>query len=132
MNNEEEKEQIEQLIKKSDQNMEDVLFLITNQKYEIAVSRMYYSIFYILSALALKHNFQTSKHTQLIGWFNKTFLATGLFDKEIGKISQKMFEKRSKADYDAFVVFLKEEVEIMYIDTKKLIYELKFFISKKN
>lgn len=125
MNEEEKNEQIAQFIKKSDQNVEDVIFLIENGKYEIAVSRMYYSIYYILSALAVKNNFQSSKHSQLIGWFNKTFLATDLLNKGIGKTAQKMFEKRSKADYDAYIVFAKEEVIIMFEDTKKLIDELK-------
>lgn len=86
---------------------------------------MYYSIFYLLSALAIKNNFQSSKHSQLIGWFNKTFLSTELINKDIGKTAQKMFEKRTKADYDIYIVFIKEEVEILFKDTKKLINELK-------
>ncbi|GAK58398.1 hypothetical protein U27_05372 [Candidatus Vecturithrix granuli] len=44
-----------------------VRFLIDNGKLIIAVSRMYYGMFYALSALAVKHRFSTTKHKQLIG-----------------------------------------------------------------
>ena len=40
-----------------------------------AENRIYYAIFYIVSALALKHGFSTSKHHQLLGWFNKEFVS---------------------------------------------------------
>lgn len=51
-------------------------FLAVSEKYVIAVNRIYYGMYYALTALALKHGFETSKHGQLIGWFNKEFIAT--------------------------------------------------------
>ena len=44
---------------------------LQDQDFNLAVNRIYYACFYLLSALALKHEFATSKHKQLIGWFNK-------------------------------------------------------------
>jgi len=55
---------------------EDVNFLIENDKLTIAVNRIYYGMFYVLSALAEKYDFHTSKHLQLIGWFNKNFISS--------------------------------------------------------
>ena len=43
---------------------DEVNFLIENNKLHLAVNRIYYGSFYILSALALKYRFQTSKHGQ--------------------------------------------------------------------
>ena len=51
--------------------IEVVDILIINKKYSAAVNRIYYGIFYSLLALALKFDFESSKHQQLIGWFNK-------------------------------------------------------------
>ncbi len=42
-------------------------FLAINEKYVIAVNRIYYGMYYALTALALKARFETSKHGQLIG-----------------------------------------------------------------
>lgn len=56
---------------------EDAEFLIENKRYGLAINRIYYGIFYLLSALAIIHKFETSKHQQLIGWFGgkKLFVA---------------------------------------------------------
>lgn len=51
-------------------------FLAENQKLVISVNRIYYGMYYALTALALKNSFETSKHGQLIGWFNKEFIAS--------------------------------------------------------
>ena len=79
--------------------VEDVEFLIHNKRYGLAINRIYYGIFYLLSALALKYTFETSKHQQLIGWFNKNFVNTDLFNKDIAAIVYKAFSKRSTSDY---------------------------------
>ena len=50
-------------------------FLAKSEKYVIAVNRIYYGMYYALTALALKNGFETSKHGQLIGWFNREYIA---------------------------------------------------------
>ena len=50
-------------------------FLIDSKKYVVAVNRIYYGLYYSVTALAIKHKFETSKHAQLIGWFNKEFVS---------------------------------------------------------
>lgn len=71
---------------------------IKNNSYHNAENRMYYSIFYILSALAKLKNFSTSNHGQLMGWFNKEFINNNIFDKELTKICNTIFQKRQKGD----------------------------------
>ena len=117
-------------IEKAYQTLEDSKFLIENRKYNIAVNRMYYSVFYIISALALKYDYNTSKHGQLLGWFNKNFVAKELIGKEIGRNSLNLFEKRTKADYDDFIVFSDDQVNKMYEDTEKVLNEITKLINK--
>ncbi|MHA1280820.1 MAG: HEPN domain-containing protein [Candidatus Helarchaeota archaeon] len=47
----------------------DAEFLIKNKRLRSAVNRIYYAMFYMLMALALKFNYKTSKHQQLISRF---------------------------------------------------------------
>jgi uncharacterized protein (UPF0332 family) len=56
------------------ETLELARFLADQGKLAVAVNRIYYGMFYALGALALKHRFETSKHAQLIGWFNKNFV----------------------------------------------------------
>jgi len=58
-------------LKQANEAIEDVEFLILNERLTLAINRIYYGMFYSLLALALQYDFKTSKHAQLIGWFNK-------------------------------------------------------------
>ncbi|VEN74433.1 conserved hypothetical protein [Candidatus Desulfarcum epimagneticum] len=62
-------------------------------------------MFYAVSALGTRHGFATSKHGQLIGWFNKEFIKTGVFKRNYGKTLRDAFEIRKQGDYDAFIEF---------------------------
>ena len=85
-------------------------FLIDSNRLIIAVNRIYYGLYYAVTALVIKNQFETSKHAQLIGWFNKEYIASGILDKKYGKILRNAYQNRTKGDYDAFVSFDKEEV----------------------
>jgi uncharacterized protein (UPF0332 family) len=96
-------------------------FLLECNKLTVAVNRIYYGIYYALTALAIKNKFETSKHTQLIGWFNKEYISTSRVDMKYGKILRNSFLNRTKGDYDAYIQFDKNEVENMLIEMKDFI-----------
>lgn len=54
--------------------IKDIETLINSGSFVFAVNRIYYGMFYMVTALAIKNKFETSKHQQLLGWFNKTFI----------------------------------------------------------
>ena len=65
-------------LSQSEETLSDALLLIESGRYRSAVNRIYYSVFYTLLALGLKYQFETSKHAQLVGWFNKNFVHENL------------------------------------------------------
>ena len=97
---------------------EDAYFCIENEKLHMAVNRIYYGGFYILSALALKHQFANSKHQSLIGWFNKNFVKENRVEKKHGRFIHKAYDRRSKADYADYVKFDKEEIMAMHSEMR--------------
>ncbi|MGV7930470.1 MAG: HEPN domain-containing protein [Spirochaetota bacterium] len=117
-------------LEKAERTQEEVLFLIENDRLTTAVNRVYYGIFYALSALALNQGFQTVKHQQLIGWFNKTFVKGGGLDPHYGKILINTYDKRSKGDYDDFVEFEKDEVLQLHGDMIDFIRKIKELIGE--
>ena len=106
--------------------------LIKNNKLSSAINRIYYGMFYSLLALALQFNFETSKHQQLIGWFNKEFIRTGIIEKEFGRILRDAFENRTSGDYDSFVIFDQAEVLLLFTDMKSFIEQIEIFIRASN
>jgi uncharacterized protein (UPF0332 family) len=111
------------------ESVEEVELLIKNQMYRAASNRIYYGMFYALLALAVKYKFKTSKHRQLIGWFNRTFIKNDLINIKFGKIITTAFELRKEGDYIAFTQFDAEEVYQNLNDMKDFIREIESYIS---
>jgi uncharacterized protein (UPF0332 family) len=86
-------------------------------------------MFYALLALAIQCDFKTSKHAQLIGWFNKEFIKTGKIEIRYSKIIQSVFSARTDCDYGLFKVFTTEETVLMYDEMKDFIYEIEEFLN---
>jgi uncharacterized protein (UPF0332 family) len=95
--------------------------LIRSGSYVFAVNRIYYGMFYMVTALALKYKFESSKHQQLLGWFNKTFIKEGIIDRKYGEYIRKAYKNRMIGDYDTFVEFNKDEVFEMFDEMKDFI-----------
>ncbi len=117
-------------LEQAHKTLEDVEFLLHNKRFSLAINRIYYGIFYLLSALAIKHQFETSKHQQLIGWFNKDCVKTGLFDSDIAAIVHKAFIKRSKSDYAVYAEFSEEETNALFAEMQLFFVEIEKLILK--
>ena len=73
--------------------------LIEKNYFDIAASRAYYAAFYAASALLLKENIDTSKHSGVIASIHRLFVKEGKLDKEQGKNLNWLFELRGVGDY---------------------------------
>ena len=111
-------------IQQAKETLAEIEILLQNRLHRIAVNRIYYGMFYMLLALALKHDFKTSKHQQLIGWFNRDFIKTGKIDVSFGKIINDAYENRSDSDYGVFISFSEEDIVTMREDLSLFIKEL--------
>ena len=110
----------------------DVELLISHDRLRAAINRIFYSMFYSLLALGLKYEFETSKHAQLIGWFNKNFIREQLIDSKYGKIINKAFNRRTKGDYDSYIEFDLETVKEMYEEMIDFNRAIERFINQNN
>lgn len=80
-------------------------------QYRTSNNRAYYAIFRAISAcLALKFK-AYKQHAQVIGNFNKDFVHTGIFHKEISKKISRAQEIRHASDYDDFYIVSAEDAE---------------------
>lgn len=112
------------------QTINEVDKLIETELLNVAVNRVYYGIFYALTALALKFEFRSSKHAQLIGWFNQTFIKTRQIEVKYGKILRDAFKNRSDGDYAPFISFSKEDVQDMKSDMIDFIERINSYLSE--
>jgi len=91
--------------------LEDAKLLLENKRFHSAVNRIYYALFYEVSALLISRGFSFSKHSGVLSVFNRELVKTGKINKELGKFYNRMFEHRKISDYGEFVEFEEEDVK---------------------
>jgi uncharacterized protein (UPF0332 family) len=99
------------------------------KEFATAINRIYYGMFYALLALGLKNGYETSKHQQLLGWFNKEFVNTKKVSKELGKIVKKAFDRRMNADYELLPMPQADEMQSLLAEMQLFITSLKDYIT---
>ena len=117
-------------IQQASDTASDAELLLSFNKIPAAVNRIYYAVFYCLLAFAIDRNFKTSKHLQLIGWFNKTFISTKLIDSNFGRIIRNCYEYRKSADYDAFVVIEPADVQQLFDEMQSFLKMVRDYFSE--
>jgi len=128
-------EQRNQLIKyrieQAKETSDEAKLMLENKMLRGATNRIYYAMFYMLLALSLKYKFNTSKHGQLIGWFNKNFIKTDIFDKKYGRILREAFDFRQQGDYGIFSELSLEDVGTKFMLMLEFIIVLEKHIQKE-
>lgn len=69
--------------------------------FDFAISRAYYSMFYVTRAFLLGKGLSFSKHGSLIGAFGQHFAKTGIIDARFHHNLIAAFNARVKGDYEA-------------------------------
>lgn len=87
------------------------------------MNRLYYAMFYAVLALLQEKEMGTSKHSGAIALFDREYVKTGLFPKEISKVLHRAFELRQKGDY-------MEEAEVTAEDVTEIRAAAEMFVIK--
>jgi len=90
-------------LERADTNLHAARDLLDKGYYDIAASRAYYAAFYAASALLLKEDLDTSKHSGVIALIHQNFVKTGRLEKRQGKNLNWLFELRGVGDYGVSV-----------------------------
>lgn len=128
LTDQERNELIQYRLSEAKETILDVQILLENNRLRASVNRIYYGMFYALVALGIAYKYETSKHQQLIGWFNKNFIHNGLIERKFGQYINKASNRRTRGDYESFIIFDKEIIEEMFEEMKVFIAEIDFFL----
>jgi len=82
-----------------------------NGSYRASINRSYYAIFHALRAVTALDDFDSGKHSGIIGYINHNYVKTGIFDRSFSKYVDSAFRLREKADYDDFYVAAIEDAK---------------------
>lgn len=92
-------------------------------QYRGANNRAYYSIFHTISAVLAIEGIAFKRHKDTLSYFNKNYISTQIFPRELGKRIVQAEEIRHASDYDTFYIASKE-VTAKQIQTAEQILSL--------
>jgi len=96
----------------AEETLDEAKFLLSGKKSPRSIiNRAYYSMYYSLLSLLIFEEFISSKHIGMLSFFNREFIKTGIFPKEMGKWINKAFELRQTGDYREYADLTLNEVE---------------------
>ena len=82
-----------------------------NGHYKDAINRAYYAAFYAVKAVLALDNIDFKRHKDVVATFNRDYIASGMYEKEIGRLLSRLQKKIENSDYDDFYIASKEEAE---------------------
>ena len=103
----------------------DAKLLAANHSWNSCINRLYYSCYYAVSALLIKKGIKTKTHNGVRIQFFKTFVKTGIINKDFGKLYSDLFEWRQEGDYSDFILFDEETVLPLIKGTEEFFAEIK-------
>lgn len=92
-------------------DLKSARILLAAEEYKGANNRAYYAIFHAINAIHALSGKAYKRHKDAIGNFNKDYVKTEIFPREIGRRIGEAEEIRHASDYDDFYIASREEAE---------------------
>lgn len=116
-------------LSKADEAFHMASIAATSNYLSSAVSELYYTCFYLVTALVAKHDIKASTHSGVKSLFGSRFINEGLIELKWGKLMTNLFDLRQQGDYGDFRTFRIEEVKPLFKDVNEFMQEIKKIIA---
>ena len=104
-------EEVKAFIKKADKYFHSAEVLIQAGDYDSAVSRTYYAMFHLATALLKTKGITVSTHKGIQSQFAEQFIKTKIFPQKMAQSFRMAFDDRQAGDYEVLEMLEKEDAE---------------------
>ena len=105
---------------------------LESQHYKNSINRSYYAAFYAVKAVLALEEVDFKRHKDAVAYFNKTYVATDIFPREIGKKLGRLKQERETSDYDDFYIASAADATEQYAAAEFIITEVKQYLDGQN
>ena len=103
--------------------LQDAKILFNVKSYKSANNRAYYAIFHAMKAVLALELIDFKRHKSVLAYFNKNYINTEIFPKNMGRRIIDASKTREDSDYDDEFIVKAEETQVQ-IETAKELIEL--------
>ena len=104
---------------------------VEKKHYRDSINRCYYAVFYAIKSVLALEEVDFKRHKDVVAYFNKKYVATEIFPKDIGRKLGNLKTAREENDYDDFVFASVDEAETQMENTKYIVNSVKKYLKDK-
>jgi uncharacterized protein (UPF0332 family) len=97
-------------LERAQECLDDARLLADAESWNTCVNRLYYSCFYAVSAVLVRDELSSSRHTGIRSLFNRNYVRTGIIPRDLARLYNDLFERRQESDDADFVRFQADQV----------------------
>jgi len=125
-------EEIKALLKMAVDSIKGARLLFDEGLYGFAVSRAYYAMFYLVSAVLLTKGLNFSKHQAVVAAFGQHFVKTGIFKYIFHQYLVEAFEQRQIGDYEPMEEITRETAQKNIDRAEEFLAAARDYLEKTN
>ncbi len=111
--------------------LQDAKFLFNIKSYKSANNRAYYAIFHAIKAVLALEPIDFKKHKDVQAYFNKNYINTEIFPKNMGRKIVNASKTREDSDYDDEFIVKAEETQAQIDTAEELIKLVENYLIEK-
>lgn len=119
---------IEYRLRQAGETLQEADGLYQMSLWRGTINRSYYAMFYAVLALTVLRQQAISKHSGVIVFFDREFVRTGIFPKELSRSLHGVFESRQNNDYGEIFTANEEEAKQSIEDAHTFVDAVKNYI----
>ena len=118
-------------LQQAEESLDAAKSCLENGYYKDSVNRSYYSAFYAIKSVLAQGTIDFKRHKDVVAYFNKEYVATDKFDRELGRKLGTLKQIREKSDYDDFFIASKSKAEEQIATAEMLLDEIKAYLKEE-
>jgi uncharacterized protein (UPF0332 family) len=103
------------------ETLREAEILLNESALRGTINRAYYAMFYALLALLATKRLGTSKHSGALSLFDREFVKTGVFPRELSRSLRLAFDRRQTHDYGEMTRINRQIAEEVVMDAKTFV-----------
>ena len=116
-------------LQQAHETLREATILLNESALRGAVNRAYYAMFYALLALLATKQLGTSKHSGALALFDREFVKTGVFPRELSRALRLAFNLRQTHDYGEMLEVDQQTAETTLTEARVFVEAIETYLS---
>ena len=119
-------------IEKAQNALNDIHKILPMEVWSTIANRMYYALYYAVSAWLIKDGHKVSSHKGVISLYNLYYIKSGILSQDDGSLFGSVFAFRQGSDYDDFIDASEKDVKEYLPQVETLVKKIISLINAQN